>query len=108
MKTQLKGQILLVSTTAAAEVFPQELSQNVADYANYHLILDLTDATPTKKEVLSFHPLAKSFKKNKKSFVIVAGGVDYDSFPETLAVVPTIQEAHDVIEMDEIERDLGF
>ena len=25
-----------------------------------------------------------------------------------LVVVPTLQEAHDIIEMDEIERDLGF
>lgn len=107
MKTQLKGQILLVSTTAAAEGFTQELSQKVDNYSDYHLILELT-GTPTKKEVLAFHPLAKIYRKNKKSFVIVAGGVDYDSFPETLAVVPTIQEAHDVIEMDEIERDLGF
>lgn len=107
MKTQLTGQILLVSTPAAANVFPQELSQKVENYSDYHLILELT-GTPTQKEVLAFHPLAKTFRKNKKSFVIVAVGVDYDSFPETLAVVPTVQEAHDVIEMDEIERDLGF
>ncbi|HRN99271.1 MAG TPA: ribonuclease Z [Flavobacterium sp.] len=107
MKTQVTGQTLLVSTTAAASVFPQELSQKVANFADYHLILDLT-GTPAKEDVLAFHQLAKSFRKNKKSFVVVAGGVDYDSFPQTLAVVPTIQEAHDVIEMEEIERDLGF
>jgi hypothetical protein len=28
--------------------------------------------------------------------------------PDTLTVVPSILEAHDIIEMEEIERDLGF
>jgi len=28
--------------------------------------------------------------------------------PDEIAVVPTIQEAYDIIEMEDIERDLGF
>jgi hypothetical protein len=33
--------------------------------------------------------------------------LDYNAVPDTLTVVPSILEAHD-IEMEEIERDLGF
>jgi hypothetical protein len=28
--------------------------------------------------------------------------------PDEIVVVPTLQEAYDIIEMEEIERDLGF
>ena len=34
--------------------------------------------------------------------------VDADDFPETFNIVPTLQEAKDVLEMEEIERELGF
>ena len=34
--------------------------------------------------------------------------VDADEVPEEIIVVPTLQEARDIIEMEEIERDLGI
>jgi hypothetical protein len=43
-----------------------------------------------------------------KSFIIVISDLDYNAVPDTLTVVPSILEAHDIIEMEEIERDLGF
>jgi hypothetical protein len=46
--------------------------------------------------------------KGKKSFIIVISDLDYNAVPDTLTVVPSILEAHDIIEMEEIERDLGF
>ena len=46
-------------------------------------------------------------KENEKSFVLIANTVEIDDFEdETLSVVPTLIEAEDVLEMDEIERDL--
>ena len=44
----------------------------------------------------------------RPSFVIVATNVSIDEIDEKLIVVPTLQEARDIIEMEEIERDLGF
>jgi hypothetical protein len=46
--------------------------------------------------------------KRQKSFIIVISDLDYNAVPDTLTVVPSILEAHDIIEMEEIERDLGF
>jgi hypothetical protein len=46
-------------------------------------------------------------KKGKKSFIIVISDLDYNAVPDTLTVVPSILEAHDIIEMEEIER-FGF
>lgn len=34
--------------------------------------------------------------------------ISFDAVPDTLEVVPTLQEAFDLIEMEEIERDLDF
>ena len=44
----------------------------------------------------------------KHSFVIVNNALDTDILPNEIMVVPTLLEAQDVIEMEEIERDLGF
>ena len=44
----------------------------------------------------------------KKSMIIVSNEIDFDKVPNYLNVVPSVLEAHDMIEMDEIERDLGF
>ena len=42
------------------------------------------------------------------SFVLVVKGIDADDFPDELNIVPTLIEANDILEMDNIERDLGF
>jgi hypothetical protein len=52
--------------------------------------------------------LSKLPCKGKKSFVIVAENIDYNALSKSLIVVPSVLEAHDIIDMDEIERDLGF
>lgn len=40
--------------------------------------------------------------------VIVADAIDFNTVPQTITVVPSLLEANDIIEMEEIERDLGF
>lgn len=42
------------------------------------------------------------------SRVLVVQNQFLSLFPETLVVVPTLGEAEDLIEMERIERDLGF
>ena len=42
------------------------------------------------------------------SFVVICNGIDIDDVPDEINVVPTLQEAEDVLEMEAIERDLGF
>jgi hypothetical protein len=39
---------------------------------------------------------------------LVVNDFDFNKVPTSLAIVPTKLEAHDIIEMEEIERDLGF
>jgi predicted AAA+ superfamily ATPase len=67
-----------------------------------------SDKEITEKDLKLFLPLSKVHKKAKKSFVIVASDLDFNAVSDKLAVVPSLLEAHDIIEMEEIERDLGF
>lgn len=110
MKTELIGHTMIATDLQGqAEAFLMKLTHEHKSFEKYNLILDVTaDASVSGKLLKKFHPLSKTHRKLKKSFVIVAPEVDYDELPDTLVVVPTVQEAHDMIEMEEIERDLGF
>ncbi len=62
----------------------------------------------TTKDFNTFFGISKAYKKAKKSLVIVVSDFDFDTISDKINLVPTMQEAHDIIEMEEIERDLGF
>ncbi|MDC8004074.1 ribonuclease Z [Aureisphaera galaxeae] len=78
-------------------------------FAEDHLVIDLSsNETLELSQLLAFIKLSTYHRSTKHSFVIVNQGVDIDEIPDELVVVPTLQEAADIIEMEEIERDLGF
>ena len=69
-----------------------------------HFIADLRGVKPEIAENIKnkFIIFANSISKMNGSFVIVCEF----SFEEELTIVPTLQEAYDYIEMDEMERQL--
>ena len=69
-----------------------------------HFIADLRGVTPELAENIKnkFIIFANSISKMNGSFVIVCEF----SFEEELTIVPSLQEAYDYIEMDEMERQL--
>lgn len=62
----------------------------------------------TAGNVLEFLDISRTHRASGKSFVLVSNKVSYDEVPEEISLVPTLQEAKDIIEMEEIERDLGI
>lgn len=60
------------------------------------------------EELLKFLELSNKHRKGKRSFIVANDAINIDKVPEELIVVPTLQEAEDIIKMEEIERDLGF
>lgn len=60
------------------------------------------------KDFLLFLEIAEQKKENGTSFVIINSNIDVDNFPDHFNIVPTLQEAKDVIEMEAIEKELGF
>lgn len=100
--------LLKPKNTTAAD-FLKKLKEKSSEFKNEHLIIDFSEEINTNlPEILLFLKLSQTHKNNGTSFVIVCNGVEIDSIPEELAVVPTFAEALDVLEMDAIERDLGF
>jgi anti-anti-sigma regulatory factor len=55
-----------------------------------------------------FLQVSNRHRKTKKSFVIVSSKVNLETISDKITVVPTLQEAYDLIEMEEMERDLGI
>ncbi len=62
----------------------------------------------TVNDINEFLRISSTHKAAKRSFVIVTDRVSYDEAPEEITIVPTLIEALDLIEMEEIERDLGM
>jgi len=110
MKVERKGHTTTIKNTQhnTAE-FYQKLNNEFNSYKSNNLIIDLTfDKAITMADIKLFLDMAKNQKKEKKSLVLVADGINFNDVPAKITVVPTILEAHDIIEMEEIERDLGF
>ena len=100
---------ILKDTESNISEFIQKVTDQYDTFKERNLILDVSqDKTANVKAIKAFSELSKKHKKAKKSFVIVAENIDFNDVPASLLVVPTLLEAHDMIEMEEIERDLGF
>jgi hypothetical protein len=78
------------------------LSQNI--------VVDLSLRYPLyPNQLLEFSELSHFHKSEaNKSFVLVAGNLSIDDLPDEISVTPTLEEALDLIDMEEIERDLGY
>ncbi|WP_178985015.1 ribonuclease Z [Winogradskyella helgolandensis] len=78
-------------------------------YKNTHLVINLTSLNKISlQDVIEFLRLSNNHRNDKKSFVLVSEKVDLNEMPDEIVVVPTMQEAFDIIEMEDIERDLDF
>jgi len=86
-----------------------QFQKNYPDFLNKNVIVDLSEMVISKvSEILVFLNTAIAHLNNGTSFVVIAQGLDIDSIPDELVTAPTMIEALDIIEMDEIGRDLGF
>ncbi len=102
-----KGTTIVFQEKTTLSVFLKNLNDAYPEIKNDNLIVNLFSFSKLKADdVLEFLQLSDIHRKAKKSFVLVTDKVSYDEVPEEICVVPTIQEAHDIIEMEEIERDL--
>ena len=110
MKVEQKGHTTTIKDTQQnLTSFLEKVTNEHHTFKTQNLILDVTqDKNVSIKDLKSFSDLSKTHKKGKKSLVLVASDIDFNEVPAALVVVPSLQEAHDIIEMEEIERDLGF
>ncbi|MBJ7882737.1 ribonuclease Z [Gelidibacter salicanalis] len=60
------------------------------------------------QDIIEFLEISNTHRRAKHSFVIVTNKTNIDETPDEIMVVPTLKEAYDLIEMEEMERDLGI
>lgn len=105
-----QGNTTVVTQEAVSiQTFSHRFEEAYPKLKNDNIILNLLSiSNVSAKDLLEFSPFNKSHKKAKKSFVIVSGTVNFNEVDDALVVVPTLREAYDIVEMDEIERDLDL
>ncbi|PKB18930.1 ribonuclease Z [Flavobacterium sp. 5] len=110
MKVTTKGHTIIIKDTEGDVVeFLEKINNQYSSFKEHNLILDIShDTSVDVKSIKIFSDLSKKHKKAKKSLVLVVEDIDFNKIPQSIIVVPTQLEAQDLIEMDEIERDLGF
>ena len=99
-------------TTLTAEnnfaTFSTELQNTFSEYSDKNLVLNLSDITVSENEINNLETYAEQQAENGQSFVVVFPSYNPDAFEEEFNVVPTLVEAEDIIDMDAMERELGF
>ncbi|MFD1096091.1 ribonuclease Z [Salegentibacter chungangensis] len=89
--------------------FSSFITKHHDDFKESNVLVNLLDYGELQTEdLLSFLELSNVHRTGKKSFVLAGDAASMDKVPDELVVVPTIQEAEDIIRMDELERELGF
>ena len=89
--------------------FVENLNNSYSKIKKDHLIINLFYfSNITSDYFLYFLQLSNKHRAANKSFVLVTKKVEYDQVPDEICLVPTVQEAKDIIEMEEIERDLDL
>ena len=109
MKTTKKeNYILIASQGDSLADFASELTRHHADFSAENVVVDLRLFEASSSQLMAFLEISNVHRNENKSFVLVNDALGIDELPEELVVVPTLQEAEDMVQMDEIQRDLGF
>ena len=89
--------------------FFEEFKKMYSKFANEHLIIDFSEKININiEELILFLKIGTQHKESGASFVIVSKNVKLNDLQDEINVVPTFTEALDILEMEAIERDLGF
>jgi hypothetical protein len=78
------------------------------DQLQEHLIVALSDSEVNDKDFQWIERVASDLSDKSLSFVILSEKLNYEVLPETVNLCPTLEEAIDLIEFEEIQRDLGL
>ena len=78
------------------------------DAAEHDVIFDVLAVESLNVHIEALTTIVNTFHQDGCSAVIVALPQQYDAVSDALVFVPTLDEAHDFIELERIQRDLGF
>lgn len=107
--TEKEGYKIFADEKDNVSQFASSLESIHPNFRDENVVIDILKYGELRlDELLQFLNLSNTHRKGKRSFVIANDAINIEKVPEELLVVPTLQEAEDIIQMEEIERDLGF
>ena len=110
MEFSVKNQVVFIGKISdQVDDLAKQLLDNKAHWQDYHVILDCQECSWSSESVYqAVRPIFRDHNAQQKYFVLVDKVDRLKNYPEDLSAAPTQEEAFDLIEMEEIERDLGF
>lgn len=82
------------------------INELISQNNDVNLILDVRNLAISESELEEIFKFYNKNNKNGTTFVVVKKDIDFDAFSEEWNIVPTINEAEDLISLDEMMRDL--
>lgn len=108
MRVEEKLNYILISDDIDKNANFEKIEASINQAENQNIVLQASINNLNNGNIDRFISISEGKKANGTSFVIVSKEISVDTIPESLNVVPTITEAEDIIEMENIERELGF
>lgn len=100
---------IIIQVKSTITELVKKLQATYPKFKNDNVIVNLSVMNKVSlQDIIEFLELSNQHRKAKHSFVIVTDKINLDETPDEVVVVPTLKEAYDIIEMEEMERDLGF
>lgn len=105
--TRENGITVITQEKATIVDLVKALEEKYDTMKNDHIVVNLFSLKEiSPKDLNEFLRISKEHKTSQHSFVIVNDTISYEETPENITLVPSLREAYDIIEMEEIERDL--
>jgi hypothetical protein len=109
MIAEKKENYILIKPDKKNSDFFNNFKKYYHKFKHENIILDFSDAEGIKnEEIFLFSPIIEDHNNNGKSFVIVLDRSNLNDLAEDIFAVPTLKEAEDVVDFEDIERDLGI
>lgn len=82
------------------------IKELISQNNDVNLVIDVRNLAISESELEKIFKFYNKNNKNGTTFVVVKKDIDFDAFSEEWNIVPTINEAEDLISLDEMMRDL--
>ncbi len=104
-----KNYIIIEDDKGDLNSFATHLSKSHEEFEKNNVVVNLLNNGDYEvKDLLVFLEISNLHRLNKRSFVIASNPVSVETLPEDLIIAPTLREAEDIVNMEELERELGF
>jgi len=108
MEKEIKETHVLFSGFNSENIVNSSLNEALKLHKEDNVIVDVSGLEVSENDLSELNKLSDRHKESGMSFVTVVNGVLPEDVEESFTICPTLQEAEDIIVMENLERELGF